>query len=72
MGALMITCPNTGQPISTGIETDEYSLKTDRRCSHTDPLPFLRARSYVVEARGVADRPTRTTVAPIYRRPEAG
>jgi hypothetical protein len=27
MGALMITCPNTGQPISTGIETDEYSLK---------------------------------------------
>ena len=26
MGALMITCPNTGQPISTGIETDEYSL----------------------------------------------
>jgi hypothetical protein len=27
MGALMIMCPNTGQPISTGIETDEYSLK---------------------------------------------
>ncbi len=27
MGALMITCPNTGQPISTGIEPDEYSLK---------------------------------------------
>jgi hypothetical protein len=27
MGALMITCPNTGQAISTGIETDEYSLK---------------------------------------------
>ena len=26
MGVLMITCPNTGQPISTGIETDEYSL----------------------------------------------
>jgi hypothetical protein len=27
MGLLMITCPHTGQPISTGIETDEYSLK---------------------------------------------
>jgi hypothetical protein len=27
MGALMIMCPNTGQSISTGIETDEYSLK---------------------------------------------
>jgi hypothetical protein len=27
MGVLMITCPNTGQPISTGIETDMYSLK---------------------------------------------
>jgi hypothetical protein len=27
MGALMIRCPNTGQSISTGIETDEYSLK---------------------------------------------
>jgi hypothetical protein len=27
MGALMIACPNTGRPISTGIETDEYSLK---------------------------------------------
>jgi hypothetical protein len=27
VGALMIMCPNTGQPISTGIETDEYSLK---------------------------------------------
>ena len=27
MGALMITCPNTGQAISTGIETDEYTLK---------------------------------------------
>ena len=27
MGDLMITCPNTGQPISTGIETDVYSLK---------------------------------------------
>jgi hypothetical protein len=27
MGALMITCPTTGQPISTGIETDEYSLR---------------------------------------------
>jgi hypothetical protein len=26
VGALMITCPNTGKPISTGIETDEYSL----------------------------------------------
>ena len=27
MSPPMITCPNTGQPISTGIETDEYSLK---------------------------------------------
>jgi hypothetical protein len=25
--SLMIRCPHTGQPISTGIETDEYSLK---------------------------------------------
>ena len=27
MSALLITCPHTGQPISTGIETDEYSLR---------------------------------------------
>jgi hypothetical protein len=27
MASLMIMCPNTGQPISTGIETDEYSLR---------------------------------------------
>jgi hypothetical protein len=26
VASLMIRCPNTGQPISTGIETDEYSL----------------------------------------------
>ena len=26
MASLMIKCPHTGQPISTGIETDEYSL----------------------------------------------
>jgi hypothetical protein len=26
VASLMIMCPNTGQPISTGIETDEYSL----------------------------------------------
>jgi hypothetical protein len=24
---LFIMCPNTGQPVSTGIETDEYSLQ---------------------------------------------
>jgi hypothetical protein len=27
MGMLLVMCPNTGQPISTGIETDEYSLR---------------------------------------------
>jgi hypothetical protein len=27
VASLLITCPNTGQPISTGIETDEYSLQ---------------------------------------------
>jgi hypothetical protein len=27
VASLMIACPNTGQPISTGIETDEYSLR---------------------------------------------
>jgi hypothetical protein len=27
VASLMIRCPNTGQPISTGIETDEYSLQ---------------------------------------------
>ena len=27
MASLMIACPNTGQAISTGIETDEYSLR---------------------------------------------
>jgi hypothetical protein len=27
MGALMITCPNTGQPIPTAIDTDEHSLR---------------------------------------------
>ena len=26
VASLMIRCPNTGQAISTGIETDEYSL----------------------------------------------
>ena len=36
MGSLMIMCPNTGQPISTGIETDEYSL---------DQVPDVLART---------------------------
>lgn len=27
VASLMIRCPNTGQPISTGIETDKYSLQ---------------------------------------------
>jgi hypothetical protein len=27
VASLMIWCPYTGQPISTGIETDEYSLR---------------------------------------------
>ena len=27
MASLMIRCPNTGEPISTGIETDQYSLQ---------------------------------------------
>jgi hypothetical protein len=27
MSPLMIKCPNTGEPISTGIVTDEYSLQ---------------------------------------------
>jgi hypothetical protein len=27
VASLMIACPNTGQAISTGIETDEYSLR---------------------------------------------
>jgi hypothetical protein len=27
VASLMIVCPNTGQAISTGIETDEYSLR---------------------------------------------
>ena len=36
MGLLMIVCPNTGQPISTGIETDEYSL---------DQVPDVLART---------------------------
>ena len=27
MASLMIRCPHTGQPISTGIETDEHSLQ---------------------------------------------
>jgi hypothetical protein len=39
MGALMIMCPNTGQPISTGIETDDYSLK------QIDDVPTRSARA---------------------------
>jgi hypothetical protein len=27
MGAIMIRCPTTGQPVTTGIETDSYSFK---------------------------------------------
>jgi hypothetical protein len=27
VASLMIACPNTGQAISTGIETDEFSLR---------------------------------------------
>jgi hypothetical protein len=39
------------------LPSPRVQLKTDRRCSHTDPLPFLRARSHPVEARGVAGNP---------------
>jgi hypothetical protein len=40
MGALMITCPNTGQPVSTGIETDNYSLKQIADVATRSHCPF--------------------------------
>ena len=40
VGALMIRCPNTGQPISTGIETDEYSLKQIEDVPASTRCPF--------------------------------
>jgi hypothetical protein len=70
VGALMIMCPNTGQPISTGIETDEYSLKqivdvpTRTRC----PLCGLDHRWWKREA-WLADAPPQGLAAQIGKGP---
>ena len=52
MLSLMIRCPHTGQPISTGIETDEYSLKQIDDVPSRTRCPIC-GRSHMVEARGV-------------------
>jgi hypothetical protein len=72
MGDLMIMCPNTGQPISTGIETDDYSLRqiddvpTRTRC----PLCGIDHTWWKREA-WLADQPKRRLVQTTDS-PEAG
>jgi hypothetical protein len=71
VGALMIMCPNTGQPISTGIETDEYSLKQIQDVpSRTHcPLCGLDHTWWKREARLVDDTPRGSRPRPPQSRP---
>jgi hypothetical protein len=72
MGALMITCPNTGQPISTGIETDEDSLKQIDDVPSRTRCPFCGLDHTWWKREAWLTGPSRTTAAAVYRRPEAG
>jgi hypothetical protein len=71
MGALMITCSNTGRPISTGIETDEYSLKQIDDVPSRTRCPFCGLdHTWWKREAWLADH--RTTAAAVFRGPEAG
>jgi hypothetical protein len=53
MAVVMITCPNTGRPVSTGIESDPRSFAClPDVLSHS--MPPLRERARLVDARGLA------------------
>jgi hypothetical protein len=55
MGVVMINCPNTGQPVSTGIETDTESFASLPALA--DDVPSMWGRSRLVDAGGFARNP---------------
>ena len=50
---LMIRCPQTGQSISTGFETDENSFSQTLTCSRTRAVPCACSTRMVVAGGGV-------------------
>jgi len=50
MGTVMITCPETGEPVSTGIETDATSFAYIPRAQNMMPCPACGGQHPLSEA----------------------
>jgi hypothetical protein len=53
MGVVMITCPNTGRAVHTGIETDQRSFDALPDTLSRSKCPHCGARTCLVDARGL-------------------
>jgi hypothetical protein len=66
VASLMIACPNTGQAISTGIETDEFSLRQIADVPSRTPCPICglvhtwwKREAWLANASPQSSRPSR-------------
>jgi hypothetical protein len=50
MGTVMITCPDTGEPVSTGLETDAASFAYIPRAETMMPCPVCGGQHPLSEA----------------------
>jgi endogenous inhibitor of DNA gyrase (YacG/DUF329 family) len=76
MGVMMITCPNTGRPVTTGIETDNSTFRdlpdtmSKVRCPQCGAQHVWWTREAWLAADGDGDMP-RMVIAPFIRKARA-